>query len=615
MAREAQPHTDLGRWPNLPTLFFDQVDRLGDRPFLWKKRDGVYRALSWGDTAARVTPLARGLSDLGVKPGDRVALVSENRPAWMVADLAIMALGAITVPAYTTNTVDDHRHVLSDSGSVGVIVSTAALARKVIEAAADCPQVRFVACMDVPEDAAPRAGLSVLALDDVIDTGRKGRANIVEKARTWAREDTACIIYTSGTGGTPKGVMLSHGAILHNAEAAIDVVRPLGLERNVFLSFLPLSHSYEHTAGQFVPMAIEAEIYYADGIETLLTNLAEARPTLMTAVPRLYESMHQRILRNIEKEGGLKKALFLKAVAIGTKRYEGRTLNPIEWALDALLDRLVREKVRGRFGGRLKALISGGAPLPPELGTFFTALGLRLLQGYGQTESAPLISVNPADGYKMHTVGKPVAGVEVRIAEDGEICVRGENVMQGYWNQPDATAETVVDGWLHTGDIGAFDDDGHLMITDRKKDIIVNSGGDNLAPQRVEGIICLEPEFAQAAVFGDRQPHLVGVVVPDADWLKDWAKANGKSADLAALRDDPDLKHALSEAMRRANAKLSTIEKVRRFVVADTPFTIDDGSMTPTMKLRRHVVRERWGDTLAQLYEKGAAVPGACSGS
>jgi len=382
----AHDESQLGRWPNLPTLFFDQVDRMGDRPFLWKKRDGVYKALSWGDTAARVTPLARGLIGLDIKAGDRVALISENRPAWMVCDLAIMAAGGITVPAYTTNTVDDHRHILSDSGAVGVIVSSAALAAKVIKAAANCPDVRFVACMDVP-DIAARDGIDVLALDNVIDAGRNRHENIIERSRALGRSSTACIIYTSGTGGTPKGVMLSHGAILHNAEAAVDVVRPLGLRDNVFLSFLPLSHSYEHTAGQFVPMAIEAEIYFADGIETLLTNLAEARPTLMTAVPRLYESMHQRILRNIEKEGGLKKKLFMKAVALGTKRYEGQSLNPIEWVLDRVLDKLVRSKVRGRFGGRLKALVSGGAPLPPELGIFFTALGLKLLQGYGQTES------------------------------------------------------------------------------------------------------------------------------------------------------------------------------------------------------------------------------------
>jgi len=597
----AHDESQLGRWPNLPTLFFDQVDRMGDRPFLWKKRDGVYKALSWGDTAARVTPLARGLIGLDIKAGDRVALISENRPAWMVCDLAIMAAGGITVPAYTTNTVDDHRHILSDSGAVGVIVSSAALAAKVIKAAANCPDVRFVACMDVP-DIAARDGIDVLALDNVIDAGRNRHENIIERSRALGRSSTACIIYTSGTGGTPKGVMLSHGAILHNAEAAVDVVRPLGLRDNVFLSFLPLSHSYEHTAGQFVPMAIEAEIYFADGIETLLTNLAEARPTLMTAVPRLYESMHQRILRNIEKEGGLKKKLFMKAVALGTKRYEGQSLNPIEWVLDRVLDKLVRSKVRGRFGGRLKALVSGGAPLPPELGIFFTALGLKLLQGYGQTESAPLISVNPAVGFKMHTVGPPVSGVEVRIADDGEICVRGENVMQGYWNNPEATQQTIMEGWLHTGDIGKFDEDGHLMITDRKKDIIVNSGGDNIAPQRVEGILCLEPEIAQAIVFGDKRPHLVGLLVPDPDWLKDWCRATGKKGTLADLHADEDLLKVLSAAVDRVNGKLSNIEKVRRFLVADAEFTIDDGSMTPTMKIRRHIIKERWGDRLTALY-------------
>ncbi|MSO93624.1 MAG: long-chain fatty acid--CoA ligase [Rhodospirillales bacterium] len=592
-------------WQNLVQMFFDQVERLGDRPFLWAKREGVYKPLTWRDVAARVTPLARGLLAQGVKPDDRIVLVSENRPAWLVADLAIMSVGAITVPAYTTNTEADHLHILTNSGAKGVIVSTRRLAERILPAAHKSPETEFVAAIDPPA-ARPQLDVKVLPLDALIEQGRSAHDNMVTMAERWRREDTACIIYTSGTGGVPKGVMLSHGAILHNCRAAMDAFEDLGLDNEVFLSFLPLSHSYEHTGGQFFPIAIGAEIYYAEGVETLAQNMIEARPTLMTAVPRLYETLHQRITQGVRKQGGLKATLFEKAVALGRKRFEQPgSLSFGERAADRVLDTLVRNKVRGRFGGRLKALISGGAPLNPEIGLFFTALGLRILQGYGQTEAAPVISCNRAKGTKIHTVGPPLAGVEVKIASDGEILVRGELVMQGYWRNPEATESTIVDGWLHTGDIGLIDEDGHLQITDRKKDIIVNSGGDNVAPQRIEGFLTLEPEIAQALVYGDKHPHLVGLLVPDAPWLEAWAKARGKRDDLGALADDPALHASLAEVVERVNRRLANIEKVRRFIVAKAPFAVENSQLTPTLKPRRHKIKEMYGRALEDLYRAG----------
>ncbi len=575
-------------WPNLVAMFFAQVERRGESPFLWAKKGGGYTALTWREAAAQVSELARGLRALGVEKGDRVVLVSENRPEWLIADVAIMAAGAVTVPAYTTNTVDDHLHVLADSGAKAGIVSTSRLASRFLEAAHKSKTTEFVIAMEAPH-VGQHLKVDVHPWDDVIEKGGKEHWNVMAEAESVGRGDLACIIYTSGTGGAPKGVMLSHGAILHNCAGATDALLEIGLDDEVFLSFLPLSHSYEHTAGQFFPVAIGAQIYYAEGVEMLGANMVEARPTIMTAVPRLYESLHARITRDVEKTGGTKQQLFEKTLALGRKRYEGK-LGFLDVAADATLDKLVRDKVRERFGGRLKALVSGGAPLNPEIGLFFTALGLRILQGYGQTESAPVVSVNRPDKVKLETVGPPIKGTEVRIAEDGEILVRGELVMLGYWNNDDATKDAVKDGWLHTGDIGEMDAEGYLKITDRKKDIIVVSGGDNVSPQRIEGLLSLEPEILQAMAYGDKRPNLVALLVPDPDWL-------------ATQSDDEARDKALKAAVDRVNAKLNNIEKVRRFIVADEPFSVENGQMTPTMKIRRHVIKESYGDLLEALYK------------
>ena len=332
--------------------------------------------------------------------------------------------------------------------------------------------------------------------------------------------------------------------------------------------------------------------------------MVEAQPTIMTAVPRLYETMHQRIIQGVKKSGGLKETMFMAALNLGRKRYAGERLGLIGTIQDAVLDKLVRDKVRARFGGRLKALVSGGAPLNPEIGIFFTALGLRLLQGYGQTETAPVISVNRPGHVKMHTVGPPLLNTQVKIAEDGEILATGDLVMQGYWRNEKATRETIRDGWVHTGDIGHFDEDGFLVITDRKKDIIVNSGGDNIAPQRIESLITMPPKIAQAMVYGDKRPHIVALLVPDEVWLREWAKANSKASSLDQLCDDPDLINALRPIVDEVNSDLSNIEKIRRFIIAKDAFTIDNEQMTPTMKVRRHKIKEIYGDQLEGLYHK-----------
>lgn len=597
------------RWQSLPQAFFEKAGELAGQPLFHARRYGEWQPVTWAVARDDVVALARGLRALGVGPGDRVVLVSENRPEWGIADLAVMSLGALTVPAYTTNTVGDHVHVLTDCGAKLAIVSSEKLAERLLPAVREVDGIETVVTMEGPGGAGQ--GVTVVNWRDLIHRGAGLSDDIEAGAARIARTDTACLIYTSGTGGAPKGVMLSHGAILCNCMGAYHLFNDAGLlelDREVFLSFLPLSHSYEHTAGLYFPITIGAQIYYAEGIDRLAANMSEVSPTIMTAVPRLYETMHQRIVAGVNRKGGLSAKLFHKAVDLGTRRYRDgrRGLGLHERLYDRLLDRLVRAKVAQRFGGRLKAFVSGGAPLNHDIGLFFTALGVRLLQGYGQTETAPVVSANLPHRVKIHTVGPAFRGVEVRIAEDGEILIRGELTMQGYWGAPELTAATLKDGWVYTGDIGEIDEDGYIAITDRKKDIIVNSGGDNVSPQRVEGALTFEPEINQAMVYGDKRPHLVALLVPDADEMTRWAEANGTAPDLAMLAENPAFRDWLRAAVERANTRLSAIEQVRRFIVAPESFTTENGLMTPSLKIKRHEIRKIYGDRLEGLYGRPA---------
>ena len=598
---------DFSAWNSLTEMFFDQAERYADRNFLWAKRDGAYRPLTWREVESQVKDLSRGLRGLGLERGERVVLVAENRPEWLVADVAIMAAGGITVPAYTTNTVSDHLHILTNSRARGVIVSTRALARKLMPAALDSPNCKWVVAMEDLEQG-QSVPIDVHLWHEILHSGSLAPDDVKEYAGFAQRHETACFIYTSGTGGVPKGVMLSHGSIICNCMGAQDLLQELGLEREVFLCFLPLTHSYEHTAGQFFPLSIGAEIYYAESIEKLLNNLGEVKPTIMTAVPRLYENMLQRIQRGVATQSPFKQRMFNLAESLGRKRYvDPSSMTPKERLLDFVVEILVRRKIRQRFGGRLKAMVSGGAALNPDIGVFFVALGLPVLQGYGQTESAPVISCNRPGRVKMHTVGPPLKGVEVKIADDGEILVRGELVMNGYWGDEDATEGVIKDGWLHTGDVGRLDEHNYIQITDRKKDIIVFSGGDNVSPARIEGFLTLQPEIHQAMAYGDKRPNLVALLVPDEEFLRGWAKENDKKYDLQALSADPDLRKYLSEVVDRVNKLLSPMEKVRRFIIAPEAFTTENAMMTPTLKIRRHKIlgRIRQGSRRALREEKG----------
>jgi long-chain acyl-CoA synthetase len=580
---------DLG--PNLVELFERTAKRRAAAPFLWMKSDGAYRPWTWQRVAGEARILARALRARGVGAGDRVLLVAENRPEWAIADLAIMTAGAITVPAYTTNTTETHAYLLNHSAAAAAVVSTDRLARPLLPALAQAPALKLVVAME-PLSEAEQLTVPVLSWAEALALGEQTAVATFDPVATIARDDLACFIYTSGTGGNPKGVMLTHGNILANVAGALAVLETLDLSaEEVFLSFLPLSHAYEHTAGQFLPMAVGAQIYYADGLEALASNFVEVRPTVVACVPRLYEVMRQRILRMTARQSGLKPKLFAKTIELGSKAYERpEAMSMAERALNRLLDKLVRDAVRARFGGRIKALVSGGAALHYDVALFFAALGVPLFQGYGLTECAPVISVNGPGATKLHTVGRPIPGMEIRIAEDGEILARGPSVMRGYWRDDVGTSQVLRDGWLHTGDIGLIDRDGFLQITDRKKDIIVNSGGDNVAPQRVEGILVLQPEIDQAIVYGDGRPHLVALIVPDAEFAKAYARTHGLQPELAQLVQHKHFERALGEAVTRANESLSVIERVRHFRLMAEPFTIEKGTMTPTLKLKRQLI-------------------------
>ncbi len=556
-------------WPNLATMMFDLARRWPRRPMLRDFRGGAWQATDWNSFARQAAQLARRLREAGIDPGDRVLIVSENRREYPIAETALMAIRAVPVPAYTTCTVADYAHLLRDCGARAAIVSTAALAARVMEAG----ELDLLITM---ESVSPTA-VRTLAWDDLVTDG-EDFTEIAEQAAEIAPGALACLIYTSGTGGAPRGVMLPHRAIMSNCRGAFHLAKSLDLNGETYLSFLPLSHSYEHTAGQFFLLSLGTEVVYARGVEHLAADMLAVRPTIMTMVPRVLEVIRGRILAQVARQEGWKQALFARAIAIGTRRADRQPIGLLDRALDPLLDRLVRRAVRARFGGRMRAVISGGARLEPDVGKFFLALGIPLLQGYGQTEAGPVIAANPPLAIRIDTVGPPLQGVELRIAEDGEILVRGDLMMDGYWGRPAETAAAIQDGWLHTGDIGAQDPDGYLRITDRKKDMIVLSGGDNISPARIEGLLVANPAIAQAVVAGEGRAGLGALLVPHEGF------------DAAAV----------AAAVKAVNAQLAVTERIRRHAIVP-PFTIDNGLLTATQKVRRHLVIKAHADTLAQL--------------
>ena len=567
----------------LSAQFFAAARQHPRRIFLREKVAGAWQGLTYGEAQEAVWRAANFLTSQGVKKGDRVFISAPNSTAWALADLAIMSLGALVVPSYTTSTFDEHCHVLKDSGALLAITSSGRLGEVVARAAEATPSCRGLVLFD---DGVLNVKLK--RLQPLYWQAGLATAEATEPNTNIASTDLACLIYTSGTGGAPKGVMLTHHAICHNVESVGAMLGAIATARpQRFLSLLPLAHAYEHTGGLHLPIWLGAEIWYGEGVESIASNLLEAKPTLMIAVPRLYEVLHERIERGINAKGGLSAKLFRQAVKLGVQRLDGVRLSWREWLWNGVLEMLVRRKVRRRLGGRLSYFCSGGAPLNPDIGRFFLSLGVGILQGYGQTEAAPVISLNPPDAIRIASVGHILPGLQAKIADDGEILVRGDSVMRGYWNNPLATAEVLKGGWLHTGDVGTLDAAGYLTITGRKREIIINSGGDNIAPARIEALLSSHPDIAQVMLVGDKRPFLGAVVV-----VADDVRNQSKTAQEARIK----------AALNAVNADLSTPEKIRRFVIADAPFSVENGEMTPTLKLRRHIIAEHYAKAIDALY-------------
>ena len=571
----------------LPNLFFQKALENSDKPFLWSKKEGEWKSLSWQQTEIKVKQVAAGLKYHGIQPGDKIIIVSENRPECIISDLAINTLNAITVPAYTTNTEDDHRYIIEHSDAKAVIVSNNILANRIALALSKVDLCNLLITIDEYSGFMPE-GLKVESFEKLLHIGEENLSTALHNLNTIDKDDICCLIYTSGTGGRPKGVMLTHRSIYHNILGADDLVKQVGDIDHTYLSLVPYSHAYEHMA-IFLQIYLGAQIYFSEGPDKFAANLLEVSPTLSTAVPRLFEVLYDRIRIQIKNSGKLLEFAFNRTVKLGKKNLFNE-LNFLEKIEHNTYCKFIRNRITKRLGGRLSAFISGGSALNPDIGYFFLSLGVQIIQGYGQTEASPLISANPPIKVKVETVGPPIKGVEVKLSKEGELLVKGEGVMKGYWKQEKETSETIIDGWLHTGDIADIDEDGYIIIKDRKKEIIVNSGGDNIAPVRPETSLTFQDVILQAMVIGDRRPYLVALIVVDPEISKN--------------KSEEELNIEVSNAVKKANENLSQVEKIKKYIIIDEPLSTDNGMLTPTMKIRRHMVNEVYGEQLNNLYKK-----------
>lgn len=601
------------RFQNLVEMFSHSV-RQYDRPdALYVKRHGQYRPISTREFHDHVVELTHFLWSMNVQPGDRIAILSENRPEWFYADLAVLSTGGASVPIYPTLPAGQIAYILKDAEAVGVFVSTPEQLAKVEQIAPDLTAfLRFVVLFEEAGEYRPALPETVrfFSLERALETGRQDRAR---RPDAWERavasvrpEDLATIIYTSGTTGEPKGVMLTHRNFLSNIESTLQVLS-LG-PSDVHLSFLPLSHVFERMAGYYTMLARGARIAFAESIDKVAENLLEIRPTIIIAVPRFYEKVKARIDETARQLTGFRKRLFTWALRVaeqvGERRRAGRAVSPWLAFQYALADRLVYHKIKARTGGRVRTLVSGGAALRKDIAIFFDNLGLRILEGYGLTETSPVISVNTPTAWKPGSVGRPIPGVEVKIAEDGEILTRGPHVMKGYFRRPEATQAAIdPDGWFHTGDIGYLDEDGFLYITDRKKDILVTAGGKNIAPQKIENLLKQSPWIEEVMVVGDGKPYPAALIVPNRDRLVAWAREKGLPVEpYEELLRQAAVIQLYEQILQDLQTPLARFEQVKRFVLLPQPFTIEAGELTPTLKVRRRVVMEKYGHLMRELY-------------
>ncbi|MGH7585553.1 MAG: AMP-dependent synthetase/ligase [Gemmatimonadales bacterium] len=602
----AEPHT-------LNELFFQAMDRFAGRPVVMRvKRDDRWTDLSYKDVLGQVRDASLGFLELGVQRGDRVAILSENRPEWAVADYACLAAGCADVPIYPTLPANQLAYILRDSGTVAVCVSNAAQFEKIASVRHELPALRHIITFDrLP------GGDGVRQFGDLMAQGRAA-ADRHPRWRETALEagpgDLATIIYTSGTTGDPKGVMLTHGNITSNVVTALALFR-IG-EGDECLSFLPLSHIFERMAGHYLMLKAGVIINYAQSVDTVPADMADRKPTVMASVPRLYEKIYARVLEGVMAGPPLRQKIFWWAKRTAERWADldiaGKPIPPTLAFQKRLADKLVFSKLQARTGGRVKFFISGGAPLSADIARFFYAAGLPVLEGYGLTETSPVIGVNTFEHKRLGTVGRPIPGVEVRIAADGEILCRGPNVMKGYYNRPEATAEVIDrEGWFHTGDIGLIDQDGFLKITDRKKDIIVTAGGKNIAPQPIENRIKTNPLFLNVVMLGDRRQYPIMLVVPNYDKVRAWLAAEGKpDGSDAELAGRPEVRAKVEVELKSSLRDLAQFEMPQKALLLTADFTVEAGELTPTLKVKRRVVEQRHRDRIEALYAEAGGGPG-----
>ena len=566
---------EINRVNNLLELFYNQYQTQDKTSVFLQPLKEDEKKYSWEDVYLNIIKLSEEISKY-IKKGDRCLLISENRPEWMISDLSIMLSGGITVPAYTTYTERDYEYIIDDCSPTVLIISDKTQYLKIKNIIPKKKFIKKIIFFDVIEEFNQELHINI---NQIFENKNFSLINFSELKIQ--RKDVACIIYTSGTQGNPKGVVLSHGGILNNCEGALGLLKEFVSKKPKFLTWLPLSHSYEHTV-QFVQIVVGAQVFYAESIEKLIKNMGNCSPEIMTAVPRFYQNLHQKINTNFSKAAGIKKFLINQTIKLGNKKLNREPFSLIESLINFVCDLLVRKKIKEQFGGNLKAFISGGGALDKEVGCFLNAIGLPTLQGYGLTETSPVVSCNSINEIKVETVGKPFRGNLVKIANDGEILVKGENVMLGYWNNEEETNKVLNNGWLSTGDIGEFDGE-FLKITDRKKDIIITPGGDNISPTKIESDLNKSNFIEQSLVYGDNKPYLVCLIVLSSEYK------NIKNEEI-------------QKEIEKINKNLSKIEKIKKYFIIKNQFTIENNMMTPTLKLKRYKIIKTYQNELEKLF-------------
>ena len=578
---------------NLPEIFLKNSLLFQDKTLFGFKEEGEWQRLSWNNTAQILENLASGLKEIGVKKNDKISIIADNSYQWCIIDLAIISLGGITVPGYTTSNEEELSYLLSHS-ETSIIFINSKLLPIIEKILPTLNKIKYVVCVDELNTTKKFKFKKLLyTYRELIKIGskNKNKQNLLrESIKKIKKDDVSCIIYTSGTSSQPKGVMLTHGSILSNIVGANELVKEIKVKDHRFLSIIPLSHAYEHTAGFFLPIYIGAEIYFNDNRDQIVSDLLSVKPTLMTAVPRLYEVLYKKINNQLATQNKVTQKLFYKTVALGTKTFKGFNLSLIEKAENLILDKIVRKKLQRKFGGNLQAFISGGAALNEQVGLFFQSLGINILQGYGQTECSPLISCNPINKIKIDTVGVPIKGLKVKLSKEKEILVRGDSLMKGYWKDKNNTDKVIINGWLHTGDLGFIDDEGYIKISGRMNEMIVNSGGQNIAPVPIENLLLEHEEIEQAMVYGHNKPFLIALLVPNENLL------NSNSNNVQNLTTQ------FQGIINNINKDLSPTKRIRKFIILEKYFTIDNNMLTPTLKIKRHKIFSNYYNEIQKLY-------------